>query len=308
MDIIRLFYYLYGMAEVTYAHLVELPLLREFYRLAWRLFGVNVAIISPDGRQSLYLGTAGRVNPFCAAVNNSAVGHRRCVACDRMWLRRAVAAGRSLRYRCYLGLREFMIPIVVEGRVVSLLQSGQVWDAPPNARRWQGVARKLEAGGIDPHPLRDLYLRGPVMAEQVQRDLMTLLGIFGNEMARTEQQRLLIAGARFSPAVNRALTFVREHLAEPIALGEVAAAAGLSRRHLCRMVRSQTGETVLGHVHRLRVARACALLRTTQQTCAAVAYEVGFGTIQQFNAVFKRLMGTTPRRWRSRQRAETAAP
>ena len=36
------------MPILTYSQIVNLPILRQFYTLAWRLFGVNIAIISPE--------------------------------------------------------------------------------------------------------------------------------------------------------------------------------------------------------------------------------------------------------------------
>ena len=62
---------------------------------------------------------------------------------------------------------------------------------------------------------------------------------------------------------------------------------------------AEGGLTIVEALQNLRVERACAELRTTDKTCSQIAFDCGFGSVQQFNRVFRKHLGITPRAWRS---------
>lgn len=107
-----------------------------------------------------------------------------------------------------------------------------------------------------------------------------------------------ISGGRSerSRPVRRALDLLRERLAEPITLDELAAHAGLDKYRLCRAFRSQLGMPPHTYLTHLRVIRAKQLLdRGTRPI--DVAPLVGLYDQSQLNRHFRKLVGTTPGRY-----------
>jgi len=104
-------------------------------------------------------------------------------------------------------------------------------------------------------------------------------------------------------AVRRALEYIAAHFAEPVAVDDVARAAGLSASRVAHLVKQHTGHSILQHVHRMRIREAQRLLERTTRSCAAIAYQVGFGDQSYFTRQFRLLTGTTPGRHRRRSRA-----
>ncbi|MBM3757354.1 MAG: helix-turn-helix domain-containing protein, partial [Acidobacteria bacterium] len=49
-----------------------------------------------------------------------------------------------------------------------------------------------------------------------------------------------------------------------------------------------------------RIARACDLLRRSDHTCAEIAFEAGFGSVQHFNRIFRRHQEMSPGKWKQR--------
>jgi transcriptional regulator GlxA family with amidase domain len=80
----------------------------------------------------------------------------------------------------------------------------------------------------------------------------------------------------------------------------IAQAAGLSTRSLVRLFRKEVGTSVVEFILRRRIARARDLLRRTDHTCAEIAFEAGFGSVQHFNRIFRRHQDMSPARWRRR--------
>lgn len=102
--------------------------------------------------------------------------------------------------------------------------------------------------------------------------------------------------------VDQACRFVLERIDQPIAQGEVAAHVGLGPEAFARFFKRRTGRTLTDYVHHLRITQACDRLRASDDTIAAIAFDVGFGNLANFNRVFKRLRGMTPRAYRRRWR------
>ncbi len=82
-------------------------------------------------------------------------------------------------------------------------------------------------------------------------------------------------------------------------LSEIAAVVGVHPVHLCREFRKHYRMTVGDFLRRLRVEHACKLLAKPGCHLSQVALDCGFADQSHFSAVFRRLTGTTPARFRS---------
>lgn len=93
--------------------------------------------------------------------------------------------------------------------------------------------------------------------------------------------------------VQRAFELLREKLAEPVTLDELAAHAGLDKFRLCRAFRTQVGLPPHAYLTRLRIMRAKQLLDDGIRP-SEVAPQVGLYDQSQLNRHFRRIVGTTP--------------
>lgn len=80
----------------------------------------------------------------------------------------------------------------------------------------------------------------------------------------------------------------------------VAERAGMSEAGFSRFFRRATGRTFTTYVQEVRIAEACRLLGETELTVTYIAHRSGFGSVTQFNRIFRRLKGCTPSQWRQR--------
>jgi AraC-like DNA-binding protein len=283
------------MPLLSFDHIENLAVLRQFYFLVWRLFGVNIALVSPDRTRSLALGSSSW-SPFCIQLRQMG-GEAHCLDCDQQYLASAAEQRRSLRYRCWAGLREFIVPIFLDGEILAFIQCGQVLDAVPEEKDWDDSRRAIRELGLTNIPPRELFFAQRVIPTQTQEDLLTLLELFGNYIAYAQYQILLAEATQQSRTEERALSFIRNHYTDPISLEDVAKAACTSKRNLTRIFQAKTGLTILGSIQEMRIARACRQLQAGQMTCVQIAFDCGFGSVQQFNRVFLKLRHCTPQAW-----------
>ncbi|MEM9904513.1 MAG: AraC family transcriptional regulator [Cyanobacteria bacterium P01_D01_bin.44] len=95
-------------------------------------------------------------------------------------------------------------------------------------------------------------------------------------------------------AVAQARDYLQAHYADDISLEELAAIAGLSRFHFCRVFRKQVGISPAAYQTQLRIAQSRKLL-AQGFPIATVVEMTGFYDHSHFGWHFKRQVGATPR-------------
>jgi AraC family transcriptional regulator len=93
--------------------------------------------------------------------------------------------------------------------------------------------------------------------------------------------------------------YIEANLAEEITLADLAAIAGISNTHFCRAFHKSTGVASHQYLIRRRVERAKTLLAEGGLPIAQIALAVGFGNQSHMTTHFRRIVGTTPRRFRN---------
>lgn len=97
------------------------------------------------------------------------------------------------------------------------------------------------------------------------------------------------------PALAAAFAYIEQRLPRPLAVPEIAAAARVSHNHLTRLIKAETGMTVVAYVRNRRLARAEHLLRESTLSIAAVAASIGIPNLQAFNKACRQELGSSPR-------------
>jgi AraC-like DNA-binding protein len=192
--------------------------------------------------------------------------------CERYWLQiREPRRGRPL-----LGL-----PGPASAELV-----GQLRRAPVRVFRGGDAAVALFerirlAYGEEGNPLRAVDLRNLIL-----RALLDFLAQAGRGESDT-------AGGVIGKSIRRI-----EASTEPVAIAELAKAAGMSESAFKIRFKKETGLPPMEYATRHRIEIARHLLLTTTRTVTEVAHELGFGSSQHFATVFRRYTGKTPNEFR----------
>jgi transcriptional regulator GlxA family with amidase domain len=109
------------------------------------------------------------------------------------------------------------------------------------------------------------------------------------------------------PEVTRARRLLDERYGEPWRLTDLAAGSGLSAGHLAELFARDVGLPPQRYLAERRLERAAELLAGSDLPVTAIALEVGFGSGPHFSRVFREHMHCSPREYRRRFRAASAA-
>lgn len=95
-----------------------------------------------------------------------------------------------------------------------------------------------------------------------------------------------------------AITYMREHVADPISVEDVAGKVGLSRAHFFSLFRDQLSTTPQVFWSAVRVEEVVRRLVVREEPLTSVAMELGFSSPGNFSRFFKEHMGVSPSRFR----------
>ena len=104
--------------------------------------------------------------------------------------------------------------------------------------------------------------------------------------------------------IERAQTFVREHLAERLTLEAMAGAAQMSRSHFAHEFKKVAGCSPMQYLRDTRVKAASRLLASSAMPIKAIASATGFRDAFELSRVVKRVAGRAPREIRRAPRED----
>ena len=112
------------------------------------------------------------------------------------------------------------------------------------------------------------------------------------------QTYLGLAGSTAEMRLQRATTFMEEHLHEHIALTDIARHVNVSPETLGRLFRTYYRTSPIQHLTRLRMTRARELLQARAMNVSEVAQACGYASLPYFSRAFRREYGQSPRAFR----------
>ena len=154
------------------------------------------------------------------------------------------------------------------------------------------LMRDIETGGRNPRYRR---LLGNALLAELRRELEQSAADFALPATRSELR-----------VSHTAIEYMRRHLDEQVTVAMLARECGLGATRFASSFRQSTGVTPHRYLRRIRLERACELLRTTALTVGEVAAAVGFRGQSHFCTAFAAERGLTPGAYRRAARASTA--
>lgn len=106
------------------------------------------------------------------------------------------------------------------------------------------------------------------------------------------------SGNRVNTSIFPALNYIHTHYMQAFRQDTLASICHLSPVHFRRLFKAQMVMTPLCYLHNVRILKSCTLLRSSEESIASIASQVGYTTLSCYNRHFLELIGCTPSAWR----------
>ena len=295
------------MKELEFEDLARLPVI-AFYEPAFRkATGVSLKLVPPEmPTRRLCLGPD--ENQFCSLVGATPEGCNACLEVQVKAQRGALRSHGPQQISCYAGLTEVAMPVMISGRHVATLMSGQVFRREPTERDFQMVIKMVrgDLGADWEKRVRLAYFATPVVTADRFQAILQLLQVFAQYVADFASRQAIACSTDEPTPVTSAKQFVQAHVEEEISLAQVVRHVNVSRFYFCKLFKKATGMTLTEYVARVRVEKAKSLLVDPSMRISEVVFAAGFGSIPRFNSVFKRLVGMAPTEYRTQLKSQVS--
>ncbi len=101
--------------------------------------------------------------------------------------------------------------------------------------------------------------------------------------------------------IKHIVKYVEENYIHPIHIAEIAAELGMSSSHFMKFFRETMGTSFISYLNEYRLTMASRLLLSSTDSVLSIAGETGFDNLSNFNRLFKRQFGMSPRAYRRRE-------
>ncbi|GMV81069.1 MAG: hypothetical protein AMXMBFR7_22530 [Planctomycetota bacterium] len=248
-------------------------------------------------------GSRNHLSDYCETMKSTPAGTAACLACDSTRAHeKAGNAGRPCIWRCHAGLTEVLIPVSADGRHYGTLFAGQARTPDLSERELERLRKRWAKLGHDPRRIERLMNALPLAEPERMQALARTAGMLA-EYAASRARAQTIARAQAAEKrtpVDRALSLMLEHLAEPLSLEEIAERVHLSPSRLSHLFTQQEGESFRDRLLQMRIELAKELLSTTPLPVGEVARRVGYADPNFFSRIFHEKTGLAPREHRRR--------
>lgn len=292
------------MAQIIRAALLQKTLERTDLRQVCADFsavtGLVVRFVDELGHDPA--GTAVLLPTMCGCVQSCPAGQRLCQQTQAR-LRQA-ARDRPASVSCDAGLTELAVPLHISGMLVGYFVVIGVSTIPindPERRRIEHLLRVASVGASTDR-LHAALAEHPLIPTARLESCARLLLTMAEHVSQQMTGHIALPVNELPPLIRQATQEIRRRaMTEPLQLADIATACGVSPAHLSRTFHHATGLKFNEYVARWRVENARSRLLDTHDAITQIALDCGFGSLSQFNRIFRKTFGVAPRQLRAQR-------
>jgi AraC-like DNA-binding protein len=101
-----------------------------------------------------------------------------------------------------------------------------------------------------------------------------------------------------SRRIEKAFQYMNHNYDRGVTLGEVAKLVNMTDVSFSRFIKKRTGNTFIDTLNEIRLGHASKMLIDTTHSIAEISFNCGFNNISNFNRIFKKKKGCTPKGFR----------
>ena len=251
------------------------------------------AIVLADADSNTIIDIKSPKNPFCELIQTTEEGKRRCQHSDFCLLENCAKSGKFHIHTCHAGLIDTAVPINFNGVIIAYILLGQM---RTNAN-FKDIVDKISDLGLDLVQLERIYNSLTISSEKRIESVSNIAAmltqyILSKNLITKKQNQL----------IDNAILYINANLKNDLSIIKICEDLNVSKNALYRAFSKYENCTVGEYINLKRIDYAKDLMINTDKSLQIIADESGFSDYQYFCKTFKKIIGTTPFKYRkSRQ-------
>lgn len=98
--------------------------------------------------------------------------------------------------------------------------------------------------------------------------------------------------------IQMAVLYIKDNCSQPLTLADVAKKYSFSKEYFSTIFKETTGSGFSEYLTQMRISKSIGMLNNTTMSIAEISVACGFNDSNYFSAVFKKIMGGTPKQFR----------
>ena len=239
-------------------------------------------------------------NRFCSMMAEKSGACASCLRVQQSLAEKATLEPSTVT--CAVGLSDSAVPVKLGERVIGFLHTGQIFTKKPTNSQFEKVLEAVQKWGLPrtSEELKAAWFEARFLPKTEHDAVLKLLAIFAEQLSEMSNQIAVQQDNAEPPMITRAKAFIDQNFAEDLTLAQVAKAVNSSSFYFCKMFKRATGINFTEYVSRVRIERSKSLLLNPNLRVSEIAYQVGFQSLTHFNRVFRKIVGESPTKYRSR--------
>jgi len=252
-------------------------------------FDMKILFYSPDG-EIIKVGLNRPNALYCRLMQDNLFGVDACRAIDRKGQEEAKNLKRTVDHFCHAGVKDIITPIFSNGALLGFIGFGQFRQ---NRKIPLPVMTGWTRRGGGYAELKEAYYKLPYYSKEKEKHIKELFMFLFNYIV---SQHMIMAKGHV--IIQKALSYIQDHIEEPVQLGEVAAAVGRSRSTVSHLFKSKLDMGFKKTVMTIRFEKAEEYFRTSPHLkVKEVAEKIGYEDPLYFSRVFKKYRKLCPRQY-----------
>lgn len=287
-----------SLTAEAFAMLGKEKQIQEYSDIIFKLTGLVIDFISAEG-ETLRISHMVNFNPYCKMLRSCEKGRKACLLCDVFNASRAAEEKKAVCYSCYAGLHEIVVPVFDEKEnYIGCMTSGQfhLSGAPLFSRK--NIFEIAARYGLDGGKLYQAYKKSNSLTPVQTEGIISYLKIIGRQLTSIREHLIFMDKINVPDKISMVKKYLDENFDSEISIEQVAKKFSMSPGSLAHKFKETVNISFQRYVNFRRLMRAREMLKETQLSVSEIAYSCGFGSVSQFNRIFRASVGIAPSQYR----------
>ncbi|MBQ7403942.1 MAG: PocR ligand-binding domain-containing protein [Lentisphaeria bacterium] len=287
-----------NITNEAFARLGKEKQIQEYSEIIFKLTGLVIDFISAEG-ETLRISHGINFNPYCQMLRSRKTGKDACSQCDICNASHAAEIKQSVCYTCHAGLHEIVVPVYDDREnYIGCMTSGQFHLSGTPFLTRENIFELAKLHGLNGKELYQAYKQSNSLSPVQVDGIIAYLKIIGKNLTDIRNHLIFMEKINAPDKIALVKKYLDENFDSPVSIEEVAEKFHISASNLAHKFKDTVNVSFQKYVNFRRLMRSKEMLRDTKLTISEIAYSCGFGSLSQFNRIFRSATGITPTQYR----------